>query len=1010
MNNIITNEKITHDKDPKFFRYLKRLVDATQIKEEERFDGRQIIQDFIHDKDSIIYHKKHKNEVDVAILEKNFHPRAKKQFTSYNIRNKHDLSEKKVSVTSINLLRSHEKQSKYNLASNISIQQQSRNLLTQMYDQEKKQNKSLILSNYHNRDYEFELEKTMQLNNRSPLIKDQKPQLRARMPIIFGMRDETRNNQGLENLSSFNQRAQSMVSSVINQQKINSTFEASMMDVNDFNDRSLNKYVNGMDSQQVLVDIKQRELNKIKRQQNNNSVIYGNNVQSISNVKTHWNKKILDPKIDKNYLHSVVKKDSENHFEETIAEAMIKYDIKNSDLKGSLTRNKMHTEINSHKQSKMVRINPNTIQSDYDNRSESKLSQILRISTDLKNGPSKFNTLNMNSETLNTVSKTSGRNSQSQDRNNNLKKKVSSPHMVVFVEDGAYLGSCKSFKLDLNFFKAKYFIEPPKFISQLPKDFVKIQRKFNKRAYLELLEQCSNELTGKQRVFEAMYTIDGELIESIDEIEEDCSLIIAGKDRYTFNGILNNRSGMEAKDLRMENSKIIKQKLLSQEQEWANQKYLEWIERICDKFNIENMQLALETHANNSYLNSNQDYRKDFIKKLGAQNNVSPTFQGGGFKNCNEFLLPQITGNVQEQLRRLRSNNQEKIKLQKDGVKSARWDDEFIKALDNFKQVNSYKQKNHFQISKPSQANISDIGGIDNSNSKLSQGISPYKNQAMDFVKNLKNIQTQAVQKEIKIKTHLKHIKSSRREKSETNATDRKLNNQAGMKNHKTLSYEECKKLSDDYLLPCKVVYELHSEFNSLVMMSKEKYRKRGDDALNNDNQIAEEEEDNSVGEEGIPLDIFREASSMLKEKHPMIQDRILLAMNISIHAKFAKINWQTFLMYNCIMKYYTATQKQYVQFWIEFLNPDHQRTMSKEDFLDLMEKLVRGSYTESTTLVSERFSELLYQTINDKNCCKEDNGEIQLDKLEKKLLKNEIELEYFNQTLKPIMHDLFSQ
>ena len=31
------------------------------------------------------------------------------------------------------------------------------------------------------------------------------------------------------------------------------------------------------------------------------------------------------------------------------------------------------------------------------------------------------------------------------------------------------------------------------------------------------------------------------------------------------------------------------------------------------------------------------------------------------------------------------------------------------------------------------------------------------------------------------------------------------------------LTYEECKQLSDTYLLPMKVIYELHSEFNSLL-------------------------------------------------------------------------------------------------------------------------------------------------------------------------------------------------
>lgn len=76
--------------------------------------------------------------------------------------------------------------------------------------------------------------------------------------------------------------------------------------------------------------------------------------------------------------------------------------------------------------------------------------------------------------------------------------------------------------------------------------------------------------------------------------------------------------------------------------EWGNQKYLEWIERICDKFNVENMQLTLSKHANNQYMLDNSEYRKKIIKKLGLPNAASPTFQGGGLKNCDQFLLQEI--------------------------------------------------------------------------------------------------------------------------------------------------------------------------------------------------------------------------------------------------------------------------------------------------------------------------------------------------------------------------------
>ncbi len=36
-------------------------------------------------------------------------------------------------------------------------------------------------------------------------------------------------------------------------------------------------------------------------------MIYENNVDSISQVKTHWNKKVLDPKDNLQYKHNVIK-------------------------------------------------------------------------------------------------------------------------------------------------------------------------------------------------------------------------------------------------------------------------------------------------------------------------------------------------------------------------------------------------------------------------------------------------------------------------------------------------------------------------------------------------------------------------------------------------------------------------------------------------------------------------------------------------------------------------------
>ena len=95
---------------------------------------------------------------------------------------------------------------------------------------------------------------------------------------------------------------------------------------------------------------------------------------------------------------------------------------------------------------------------------------------------------------------------------------LTDPHYVVFIEDGQSLTNCKSFKIDLTFFKAKYFIEPPKYISQLPEEYINIQKKFNKRAFMELLEICSVQLADRQKSFSILYTLDGEIIESMEDI------------------------------------------------------------------------------------------------------------------------------------------------------------------------------------------------------------------------------------------------------------------------------------------------------------------------------------------------------------------------------------------------------------------------------------------------------------------------------------------------------------
>mmetsp|Transcript_5512 Transcript_5512/g.5033 ORF Transcript_5512/g.5033 Transcript_5512/m.5033 type:complete len:162 (+) Transcript_5512:915-1400(+) len=161
------------------------------------------------------------------------------------------------------------------------------------------------------------------------------------------------------------------------------------------------------------------------------------------------------------------------------------------------------------------------------------------------------------------------------------------------------------------------------------------------------------------------------------------------------------------------------------------------------------------------------------------------------------------------------------------------------------------------------------------------------------------------------------------------------------------MAYEECKVLSDKFLLPNQVVYELHAEFHSLLEMAEQKQ-----------DGAKEDDDDEEVG---IPLGMFVESFTCLKEKHPEISNRILEALGISLHAKNSKIKWGNFLMLNSLCRYFTAQKHEFINFWLKVINPLQYKTVTKVEFIDILEKLARGSYTENNTLISQKYSKQFY-------------------------------------------------
>ena len=95
------------------------------------------------------------------------------------------------------------------------------------------------------------------------------------------------------------------------------------------------------------------------------------------------------------------------------------------------------------------------------------------------------------------------------------------------------------------------------------------------------------------------------------------------------------------------------------------------------------------------------------------------------------------------------------------------------------------------------------------------------------------------------------------------------------------------KALSDEYFLPCKCVYELHAEFNSLTSVANQERKNQAETGA------SEETPEAQLNEPGVPADFYLKNTTLLKDKHPQVQHWILQALGIHTqNKKTPNITW----------------------------------------------------------------------------------------------------------------------
>ena len=140
---------------------------------------------------------------------------------------------------------------------------------------------------------------------------------------------------------------------------------------------------------------------------------------------------------------------------------------------------------------------------------------------------------------------------------------------VIFIEDGECLQTCKSMRIDLNKYINKYQIEPPPGINKLPDEFIKLLKKFKKRALKELLELCSDQLAQKKRIFTTMYSLNGAIVKSIDDIQNECKILLVSTSP-SFKGLINLKALKGEKEKRFDHASDVKKHLSKFNKQWTD--------------------------------------------------------------------------------------------------------------------------------------------------------------------------------------------------------------------------------------------------------------------------------------------------------------------------------------------------------------------------------------------------------------------------------------------------------
>ncbi|CAI2383487.1 unnamed protein product [Moneuplotes crassus] len=521
-------------------------------------------------------------------------------------------------------------------------------------------------------------------------------------------------------------------------------------------------------------------------------------------------------------------------------------------------------------------------------------------------------------------------------------------------------------KLDINSYFRKYLISIPKEVKRLSKSMINTQNKLYQRAAEELLEYCNEEMISAHRrqldnfrsdattrnieesdlvAFSEMANTDGSIIKKVSDVKHNIILLLKYNEMKLLRAIVMKTQKKKEIQHPSRTRGSIKNIIADASNNWYSNNLKNWKYQSQQKIsssNIQNYIKKFNPAKDSSHLNKSMESSDNFVYDNGEYINTTMSKYSS--------VEPAMTKSPVNSI----------IKVE-DTSDLRDMENNFFKTQNR---IDSTKRESSVPFSLTS-------NGSPRVSLKSAHKLSSTKRRSLYRGSFIQSKGAPSV---------TEYLKSSE-------------NNASKEKEDTSITYQTVKKVSQKYNLPNKEVYELMTQYNSMVTISQEPDKVKPGEPKSP--EIKSPKKDESFAK-GIKLKVLNQYSKLLADKHPDVVPMILRGVGVDVDARDPRISMKAFMNLNCILEYGVAEKDELIQFWTRVLDPENKFLVKKENVIDFFDKLSKGRFSKTNHQIFS-YAKDVWQFFELKGLLTTNNTELDINRLRKDMTEGTIDTQVFS-------------